>query len=96
MSHVMSHNVKMFVTGDTAVGKTCFSMRFAFGIFPPGEYVPTMIDKTTLIKEFEINGKKVPFQIEISEVINNRDYCNWWGLDYAQKDVIFICFSVAS
>eukprot|EP01084_Bolivina_argentea_P011250 21025_1 len=95
MSHVMSHNVKMFVTGNTAVGKTCFSYKFAFGTFP-GEYVPTVIQETTVIKQLEINGKKVPFHIQISEVNNIRDYCNWWGLDYAQKDVIFICFSVAS
>mmetsp|Transcript_10891 Transcript_10891/g.21562 ORF Transcript_10891/g.21562 Transcript_10891/m.21562 type:complete len:214 (+) Transcript_10891:79-720(+) len=83
--------LKLVMSGDGAVGKTCFLIRCTTNYFP-GEYIPTVFDNYT--KPIKVDGKMMG--LGLWDVGGRCDYDRLRPLSYPKTNVFLMCFSVVS
>ena len=84
-------NIKLFVLGDGAVGKTCLLIRYANGKFPE-EYIPTIFDNYA--KNVMLDGKLL--NVGLWDTAGKEDYDRLRPLSYPETDVFLLVYSTIS
>jgi len=84
-------NLKLLVTGDGAVGKSCLLIAYTTNAFPR-EYVPTVFDNYSANVMFK--GK--PINLGLWDTAGQEDYDRLRPLAYPGTDVFVIMYSVIS
>jgi small GTP-binding protein len=83
--------LKIVVTGDGCVGKTCMLQCYATNTFPT-DYVPTVFDNAVVC--LMVDGK--PYSLGLWDTAGQEDYSRLRPLSYPQTDVFLVCFSVVN
>ena len=84
-------NLKIFVVGDGAVGKTSLLITFSTGNYP-SDYVPYVFDKSET-PSCMVEG--VSYELDLWDSPGQPDYDRLRPLHYPQTDVFLVCFDVA-
>jgi small GTP-binding protein len=86
----MSRTVKLVVTGDGAVGKTCLLVVYAKGRFP-AEYVPTIFENYNC----KVSLNNTEHTVQLWDTAGQEDLVSVRQLSYPNTDVFLLCFSIA-
>jgi Ras-related C3 botulinum toxin substrate 1 len=84
-------SLKIVVTGDGCVGKTCMLQCYATNKFPD-DYVPTVFDNAVVA--VMVDGKA--YSLGLWDTAGQEDYSRLRPLSYPQTDVFLVCFSVVN
>eukprot|EP00475_Leptophrys_vorax_P014089 TRINITY_DN20480_c0_g1_i1.p2 TRINITY_DN20480_c0_g1~~TRINITY_DN20480_c0_g1_i1.p2 ORF type:complete len:195 (+),score=49.16 TRINITY_DN20480_c0_g1_i1:50-634(+) len=87
--------IKIVVTGNDSIGKTCFLTRYTTGKFPSdNEYVPNVLMDSAGITTLP-DGRQASFELwDLGD--RNEDYWRLRPLSYSNTDVILLCYSISS
>ena len=83
--------IKILVTGDGGVGKTCLLISYAQNKYPE-EYIPTVFDNYHL--DVAVNDKI--FQIGLWDTARREDYSRLAPLSYPGTDVVLLAYPTAN
>ena len=84
-----STQLKVFILGDGAVGKTTLLIRYATGSYP-GKYIPTVFENW--VDNREVDG--VIVQMGLWDIAGGEDYDRLRPLSYPGTDVFLLCFAL--
>eukprot|EP00924_Labyrinthula_sp_SR-Ha-C_P004726 maker-scaffold_1-snap-gene-9.19-mRNA-1 protein AED:0.27 eAED:0.27 QI:126/1/1/1/0.75/0.6/5/281/202 len=87
----MNNKLKIVISGDGAVGKTCVLMGYALKVFP-AEYVPTVFDNYHL----QVKIEDRPVAVEIVDTAGQEEFRQIRQLGYQGADVLILCYSVSN
>ena len=83
-------NVNLVLVGDSTVGTTCLLISYDTNAFP-GEYIPRVHKNTSV--NIMVDG--APICLELRDTgPTEEDYDRLRPLNYADADVILLCYSV--
>jgi len=84
-------NIKLVVTGDGTVGKTCMLVAYITGAFP-ADYHPTVFDTRSV--RTDIDG--IATNLELWDTAGHEGYDRLRPFSYPETDIFFICYSCCS
>ena len=88
--------LKLVITGDGCVGKTCLGIRHAQDMFPD-EYIPTVFDnyevESVISPGFGPPGDKL-VSLTVWDTAGSEDYPNLRPLCYPRANVFLVCKSL--
>ncbi|KAJ3433431.1 hypothetical protein M0812_22389 [Anaeramoeba flamelloides] len=84
-------SIKLYVTGDGGVGKTCMLISYHTNSFPT-EYLPTMYDNYS--HNVIVDGE--PISLGLWDVAGGEDFDRLRPLYYQNTDVFLVCFDISN
>jgi Ras-related C3 botulinum toxin substrate 1 len=84
-----THNLKVVVVGDGAVGKTSLVISYSENRFPR-DYLPTQYDNFTT--RVEVDNQLI--DLAVWDTAGEEEYARLRALSYPETDCFLVCFSV--